>query len=125
MVKGILADFNIVGQVEYLVRLMQAPEWSEFWNDLGLVLYRFRDLGLRSTSTDLEIWLCCQKDHLVLLTDNRNAHGPDSLEAVLREFCLPDSLPVCTIANVRRLATSKAYADLVVERLYECLQHVR
>lgn len=36
--KGILADNDVRGQVEYLVILMQAEPWREFWQDLGLAL---------------------------------------------------------------------------------------
>jgi hypothetical protein len=49
-VKGILADINVVGQVVHLVKLMQAEPRTEFWNDLGLVLHRFEDLGLPATA---------------------------------------------------------------------------
>ena len=41
--KGILADNNVVGQVAYLVQLMQAEPWEDFWKELGLVLHRFED----------------------------------------------------------------------------------
>jgi len=43
-VKGILADNNVIGQVAYLVQLMQAKPWGEFWKELGLVLRRFDDV---------------------------------------------------------------------------------
>jgi hypothetical protein len=35
-VKGILADNNVIGQVAYLVQLMQAEPWGDFWKELGL-----------------------------------------------------------------------------------------
>jgi hypothetical protein len=44
-VKGLVADANIQGQVEYLVQRMQAEAWAEFWQALGLVLRRFEDVG--------------------------------------------------------------------------------
>lgn len=122
--QGILADVNIVGQVEYLVRIMQSPEWVDLWQLLGLELIRFTDVGLLSTSTDLEIWNCCQREDLLLLTNNRNAAGPESLEAAIRENLTFNSLPVFTIANVRRLATSKEYAARAAERLYEYLLQI-
>ena len=44
--KGLIADANIQGQVEYLVQRMQADAWADFWQELGLVLRRFEDVGL-------------------------------------------------------------------------------
>jgi hypothetical protein len=35
-VKGLVADANIQGQVEYLVQRMQAEVWADFWQSLGL-----------------------------------------------------------------------------------------
>ena len=58
--KGILADVNAIGHVEALVQQMQAGPWAEFWAALGLVLKRFDEVGLSSTSTDFEIWRTCQ-----------------------------------------------------------------
>jgi len=53
-VKGILADNNVIGQVAYLVQLMQSEPWADFWNSLGLVLRNFADVGLAATATDEE-----------------------------------------------------------------------
>ena len=79
MVKGILADINARGQVEYLVQLMRTEAWISFWETLGLVLRHFEDVGLTPTSTDLEIWQRCQAEELVLITDNRNYESANSL----------------------------------------------
>ena len=51
--------------------------------------------------------------------DNRNQDGPDSLETTIRELSGPDNLPVLTISDVDTLRTNRAYAERVVERLYE------
>ena len=51
--KGLVADANIEGQVEYLVQRMKTDAWADFWQALGLVLYRFEDVGLSTSSTDL------------------------------------------------------------------------
>jgi hypothetical protein len=61
MVKGLVADANIQGQVEHLVQLMRANPWTDFWEALGLVLDRFEDVGLSASSTDLEVWIACQE----------------------------------------------------------------
>jgi hypothetical protein len=123
-VKGILSDSDVRGQVEYLVVLMRAEPWREFWLDLGLALFNLEDIGLSATSPDPEVWERCQADELVLITGNRNLAGPDSLEATIRLSNTPQSLPVFTIADVKKMNASKAYAEQVVETLIDYLQRI-
>ncbi len=47
--KGILADKNVIGQVAYLARLMQAEPWGAFWQDLGLTLRNFAEFDTLPT----------------------------------------------------------------------------
>jgi hypothetical protein len=124
MVKGLLADVNTRGPVDYLVQHMRAEPWAEFWRHLGLTLFHFEDVGLTPTSTDLEIWHRCQADQLVFITNNRNARSPDSLELTIREYNQPDSLPVFTIANLDKFRTSRPYAERLLERLYDYLLRI-
>jgi len=121
MVKGILADIHLTGPVAALVREMQAGSWAEFWKDLGLVLFHFEDVGLTSTSTDFEIWQCCQAQQLIFITNNRNSDSPESLEATIRRYNTANSLPVFTIGDLDNFRRSRAYAERVLERLYEYL----
>src|SRR5262245_60246749 len=121
MVKGILADVHIQGPVEGLVREMQSEVWVEFWMDLGLALFRFEDIGLAPTATDLEIWQRCQSEQLILITNNRNQDSPNSLEATIRQHNTPESLPVFTIGNLDEFRRSRTYAERVLERLFEYL----
>src|SRR5208282_3761483 len=83
-VKGLVADINVQGQVAYLAQRMQADAWADFWQELELVLYSFEDLGLAASSTDAEIWNVCQREELILITDNRNLDSDDSMEATIR-----------------------------------------
>ena len=115
--KGILADNDIRGQVEYLVSLMEAEPWTEFWRDLNLRVFQLEDLGLDAAAADTDVWMRCQAEELVLITGNRNRSGPDSLEATIRRLNTPASLPVFTIANVKKLNLSKSYAEQIVESL--------
>lgn len=121
MVKGILADIHLRGPVEDLAREMQKEPWAEFWQDLGLALFHFDDVGLTTTSTDLEIWQRCQAEQLILITNNRNEDTPTSLEATIRQHNTPDCLPVFTIGSLDNFRRSKAYAERVLKRLYEYL----
>ncbi|MCI0685482.1 MAG: hypothetical protein L0Y71_25555 [Gemmataceae bacterium] len=122
--KGILPDVNAIGQIHALVRQMQAEPWTEFWTALGIVLKRFEDVGLSSTSTDDEIWRTCQAEQLILITDNRNQDSPDSLESTIRTHNRTDSLPVFTIGDLNKFQASRAYADQVLEQLYDYLLRI-
>jgi hypothetical protein len=98
--KGLIADANIQGQVEYLVQRMQEDPWADFWQALGLVLHRFDEVGLSASSTDFDVWKTCQDEQLILITDNRNLDSDESLEATIRLNITPQSLPVFTIADM-------------------------
>jgi len=124
MVKGILADVNVRGHVDYLVQRMQADPWTDFWQGLGLVLRHLEDVGLTETSTDLEVWQRCQAEQLILITDNRNYESPDSLEATIREQNRPDSLPVFTIVDLDKFRTMPSYRDQVLVALYDYLLRI-
>ncbi len=124
MVKGILADNDVRGQVDYLASLMQAEPWIDFWQDLGLKLFRFEDIGLSPAAADRDVWQQCQLEQLVLITGNRNLSGPDSLEATIRQLGTAQSLPVFTIADVNKLNTTRSYADEVVTALVDYLQRI-
>jgi hypothetical protein len=108
---------QMIGDVEPLIEAMQREPWTEFWNHLGLALYHFEDVGLTPTSADLEIWLRCQAEQLVLITDNRNEDSADSLGAAIRTYNTPSSLPVFTIGKLARFQKSNEYAERVVDKL--------
>ena len=122
--KGLVADANIQGQVEYLVQRMQADAWVDFWQALGLVLHRFEDVGLPTSATDLEVWNVCQAEQLILITDNRNLDSEDSLEATIRRNNTPESLPVFIIADMNEFRTNSSYVECVVEVLYDYLLRI-
>jgi hypothetical protein len=123
-VKGILADINIQGHVDWLVVLMRAEPWKLFWDYLQLPYFHFADVGLAQDSLDSLVWEACQKEELVLITDNRNRTGPDSLEATIQSRNTPTSLPVFTIGNVPHLSASRDYADRVIEKLLDSLLRI-
>ena len=122
--KGILADINARGQVDLVIALMQREAWKEFWDHLQLHYLRFSDVGLTSDSSDDVVWQTCQDHELILITDNRNLDGPDSLEATIRARNGPTCLPVFTIGNAKRLGQSHSYAVQIVERLLESLLQI-
>jgi hypothetical protein len=124
MVTGILGDYNCEGHVVALITALDAGGWREYWDALGLTVLTFADLGLPGTTPDDELWRLCQRDRIVLLTSNRNAEGPDSLEAVIRAENGPDSLPVFTFADPPRVVTDREYPARVAERLLDYLYRI-
>jgi hypothetical protein len=123
-VKGLVTDANIQGQVEYLVQRMQADAWADFWQALGLVLDRFEDIGLSTDAADREVWIVCQAEELILITDNRNLDSEDSLETTIRRNNSPESLPVFTIADMIQFRTNNSYVESVVEALDDFLLRI-
>jgi hypothetical protein len=91
---------------------------------LALVLKRFEDVGLPLDASDHDIWQTCQAEQLILITDNRNLDSPDSLEATIRKYNQPDKLPVFTISDMKSFSTSRAYAEKVLEDLYDYLLRI-
>jgi hypothetical protein len=118
---ALLADANIQGQVELLAARMQGEPWREFWDYLQLRCLRFSDAGLDPADSDAVVWRRSQDLGMLLLTDNRNDEGPDSLEYTIRTHNTVASLPVLTIGDVRSVSTSGNYANRVIERLLQYL----
>jgi hypothetical protein len=56
-----------------------------------------------------------------MITGNRNAEGPESLEMTIRQRNTPDCLPVLTLADPDRIQRDRQYAEAVVERLFDIL----
>ncbi len=119
--RGILADNDVEGLVVLIHAIWLSDPWRDFWNDLGLSMQRLPDVGLSRSSPDAVVWRTCQEQRLVLVTGNRNAEVPDSLEMVIRSENQPDSLPVVTLANPQRILRDRLYAETVAERLLEKL----
>ena len=113
---AILADHNLEGHARLLFGALQALGWVDL---LDLRPATFPEVGLAPTSTDREVWRRAQELGMLLLTDNRNMSGPDSLERTLIEEHTPLSLPVLTVGRAQRLLADKAYRDACAERLAE------
>jgi hypothetical protein len=118
---GILADNDVTGQLVQLVHIWQSPYWQEIWSSFGLVVYTFHELGLTDAAADSMVWARCQERQVLLITGNRNDDGPDSLEATIRTANTPQSLPVITLANPKRVGVDRIYRRQVAEKLLEFL----
>ncbi len=113
----IMCDQDIQGLASAVLVRCREGEWGELWNELRIELCTFSDLGLEPDSTDADIWTACQENEIVLLTGNRNAESPDSLEVTIRERNQPRSLPVLTFADLRKLKFDRDYIEVAVEGL--------
>jgi hypothetical protein len=110
-----LIDHNIEGQSLMLFGSIT----SEWWIDVLTIRFvYFDEVELPITSSDRLVWKFAQENQMILLTANRSMKGEDSLEQVLREECLPTSLPVVTLANVDRII-EREYREECVDRLIE------
>src|SRR5262249_10326723 len=84
----------------------------------------FRTLGLAVTVADAILWHTCQGLQIALVTANRNATGPDSLEATIRAHNKADSLPVFTLADAQRVLHSRDYAERAAAKLLDYLLNI-
>jgi hypothetical protein len=124
MARAILADVNVEGQVRVLIRILESVTWRDLWQSLNLPLWNFRTLGLTGTVSDAALWHTCQGLQIALVTANRNATGPDSLEATIRAHNKVDSLPVFTLADAQRVLHSRDYAERTAAKLLDYLLNI-
>ncbi len=118
---AIMADHDVEGQMQVLLRLLTSAEWHLLWTELAVRIESFASLGLPVNTPDVTLWQICQTHQIVLITGNRNQEGSESLEAVVQASNTPASLPVLTIGEPQHILSSGVYAHRVVERLMEYL----
>src|SRR5262245_44333678 len=117
----IMADHDIEGQMQVLLRLLTSAEWHTLWDELAVRVESFASLGVPTNNPDASLWQLCQTQQIILITGNRNEDGPASLEATIQASHTSTSLPVLTISEPQRILSSHAYGRRVVERLLEYL----
>ena len=109
--------------VEGYVRILWGTLASEGWLDLvSLQPATLSSVGLSVRSPDRVVWRFVQQHGMLLLTNNRNMEGNDSLDQTIREEWTPSSLPVLTFGNLDRLVES-AYRAQCAERLVEIVMY--
>jgi hypothetical protein len=118
---SVMADHDVEGQVQVLLRVLTSDVWRDFWTDLGYQVASFESLGIASNTPDVQLWRLCQERDIVLITGNRNKEGAESLEATIAQWGTPESLPVLTIGEPQRIFNSREYAHQAAERLLEYL----
>ncbi len=118
---GIPADVNITRQFRVLVGMLAREPLREFWDYLSIEGFYFGDFGLNVRALDSKVWAICQEQKLVLITANRKAAGPDSLEETIRNNNSPESYPVLTFSDPTRFLKDKAYASKVADNVLDFL----
>lgn len=96
----ILVDHNIEGGAALLFATLQENGWVEF---LDLSFVYFPQTPLDASSDDITVWRYAQAQHALLLTDNRNRRGEDSLQATIERENHPQALPTLTVGSKERL----------------------
>jgi hypothetical protein len=124
MVKGLVADVNIEGHVRFLLDILHNEEWRDTWASLHLMTPTFAEIGLCRESPDSEVWKTCQREGLLLITGNRSAEGPDSLEQTIRSLNHLAALPVITLADLDRILHERRYAERDAVRILEIVLEI-
>ena len=117
----VLSDHDVQGHVSRLMDICQLPPWVDLWREMDCIICTFEDFDLPVDATDAAIWQVCQEHDILLITGNRNAESPESLEIALREKNTSTCLPVLTLADPDRIQRDRRYAESIVERLFDIL----
>ena len=117
----ILLDEQMTGFVESFRILVDSEDWNSIARLVGVRFTNFPEIGLAAGTSDRDLWQYCQLQRIYLLTDNRNKDGADSLEETIRQCNTPTSLPVFTVSNRDRFTNDRAYAERVIESLFDRL----
>lgn len=96
----ILVDHNLKGHAALLFATLKEDGWVEL---LDLSFVYFPETPLDESSDDTTVWRYAQAQHALLLTDNRNRRGEDSLQATIERENHPQALPVLTVGSKERL----------------------
>lgn len=111
-----LIDHNLKGHALVFFGAIASQGWLDI---VSIQFVTFDELDLPTDSDDRVVWRLAQKNQMVLLTANRSMKGKDSLEQVMREESIEESLPVITISNADRLLNDPDYRGWCVESLVE------
>ena len=101
--RAVMADNDISGYLDIILLVCRSATWREIWENLGLHVVTFEELGLPRNSSDVELWQACQRHETVLVTANRRHKSEDSLEEAIRTL---NTLIYLTI-NLKALQRAK------------------
>lgn len=119
----ILSDHNCEGQAQAIFDLLAYDgTWLQI---VPMQLKWFQQIGLSTKASDETVWQLCQEQGYLLLTGNRTAKDKEkSLEFVIQRLMKPDSYPVLTIGNLKRVSVDPVYCKACAERLVEIVDEL-
>lgn len=118
----ILSDENCVGQVEAILQALDQLGLIEL---LAIELLSWEKSGLAKSADDETVWRFCQEHQCLLITGNRTGDdGEKSLEFVIRHLVTPTTLPVLTIANMKRVIPDRQYCFDCANRLADIIADI-
>ena len=119
----ILSDHNCEGQAEAIFNVLR---YDATWLELVPIrLYWFREIGLSTKVQDETVWRLCQERGYLLLTGNRTTKdGEKSFEFSVQRLLTPETLPVITIGNLKRVTSDFQYCQACAERLVEIVDEL-
>ena len=98
----ILTDNDVIGAVRAVRRILESPEGVELPATLELEFIALKDVELPADAPDVTVWQRSQEVGALLITGNRSS-GEGSLDQTIAEYSGPESLPVLTIGDPRRV----------------------
>lgn len=119
----VLPDNDVTGIVAVLRWILEADEWREYSQAIGLRFTSFGSLSLSRDATDRQVWDKCQSLGVVLITANR-AGGIGSLDEVIQECGRQTSLPVITLSDPQRIQTDGEYASRAAMQLLDYVERI-
>lgn len=119
--KGLLFDVNLDGYRNPILRILQKLGLQTFFEESNIQFATFAECHLTAETSDRTVWYFCQEDGWVLLTDNRNHDADDSLQATLNDYWQLGCLPVITLGDKDRFASSHEYAFQFVAEMADML----
>lgn len=105
----LLTDNDVIGAVRALRRILESPEWVDLTAILELKFIELKDVELSTDAPDGAVWQRSQDVGALLITGNRSS-GEGSLDHTIAEQAGPESLPVLTIGDPRRVIRDPVYA---------------
>jgi hypothetical protein len=104
----ILTDNDVIGAVRAFRRILESPEWANLTATLELQFIDLKDVELPTDAPDGAVWQSSQEVGALLITGNRSS-GEGSLDRTITEQAGPESLPVLTIGDPRRVIRDPVY----------------
>jgi hypothetical protein len=56
-----MADHDVEGDFDIVLRTLRSGEWSDLWNELNYDVESFMSLGISDDTSDVDLWRLCQE----------------------------------------------------------------